>query len=238
MRSKKGSRSGGDDVGSEYSGSRPAAALNDVNRRSHWDEVYALRPAARLGWYRRHLEISRDWIAALRLPLDAPIIDAGSGVASLVDDLLAAGHCDLTLVDIAAEALAATRRRLGASASRVRWLCGDITALALPRAHFALWHDRAVFHFLVEPGERDRYLSRLGHALAPGGTLIIGAFAPEAPPRCSGLPVQRYTADQLAATLGRRFRLQHRQRALHVTPGGVEQMYVYAQFQYLGADIS
>lgn len=209
-----------------------------MNTKEHWENVYRTRPAARLGWHTAHLERSLAWIRELDLPPEAPILDVGSGVSTLVDDLLAAGYRDLTLVDIAAEALAATRRRLGHAAGAVHWLCGDITALDLPRSHFALWHDRAVFHFLVESEARERYLDRLRHALQPGGRLIIGVFAPEAPPRCSGLPVERYTVEKLATTFGGAFRLERQQKELHVTPGGVEQMYLYAQFRYLGAEKS
>jgi SAM-dependent methyltransferase len=111
------------------------------------------------------------------------------------------------------------------------WLSGDITNYRLPANQFDLWHDRAVLHFLVDPPDRDGYLDNLRRALRPGGHAIIGLFAPEAPPKCSGLPVQRYEHDTLAETLGHEFELQQHHKEMHVTPGGVEQMYLYCQFR-------
>ena len=64
----------------------------------------------------------------------------------------------------------------------------------------------------------------------PGGDLILGTFAPEAPPKCSGLPVQRYTPEELANTLGGHFELKRHHKEPHMTPGGLEQMYLYCHF--------
>ena len=113
------------------------------------------------------------------------------------------------------------------------WLSGDITAYRLPANQFDLWHDRAVLHFLTDPADRDAYLANLQRALKPGGHAIIGLFAPAAPPKCSGLPVQRYERDALEAALGDGFQLQQHHKEMHVTPGGVEQMYLYCLFRKL-----
>ncbi|MFC1535365.1 hypothetical protein ACFL7M_18610 [Thermodesulfobacteriota bacterium] len=105
-----------------------------------------------------------------------------------------------------------------------------MTSVPLAAHHYDLWHDRAVFHFLTDPEQRQQYRNNLLKALRPGGHLVIGTFAPEAPPRCSGLPVERYSADKLESTLGEEFELKRHDKELHVTPSRVEQMYLYCHF--------
>lgn len=135
------------------------------------------------------------------------------------------------MLDISAIALEQSKRRLADRAQLVTWLVGDVTTIELPEHHFELWHDRAVFHFLTDKDERQRYRDQLLAALRPGGHLVIGTFAPEAPPKCSGLPVQRYDLELLANMLGAKFELVRHHKERHMTPGGIEQMYLYCLFR-------
>ncbi len=199
--------------------------------KTHWEKVYASKPSDRLGWYEAHLRTSLAWIAELGLTGNAPIIDVGGGASTLVDDLLDARHCAVTVLDISGPALASSRSRLGSRADLVVWLEDDITTVDLPDHYFALWHDRAVFHFLTTPELRAAYRENLARALKPGGDVLIATFAPEAPPTCSGLPVQRYSPEQLQDALGARLLLRRHKKELHITPGGVEQMYLYCHFR-------
>jgi SAM-dependent methyltransferase len=202
-----------------------------MSRREHWEQVYSGKPPDRLGWYKPRLQTSLDWITDLSLDANAPIIDVGGGASTLVDDLLERGYSAITVLDLAAPALDLIKARLGAKGAAVNWLCGDVTQVELAENVFELWHDRAVFHFLTEADDRERYRENLCKALRPGGHVIIGTFAPEAPPRCSGLPVQRYDLERLRETLGDAFELRRQQKEMHVTPGGVEQMYLYCEFR-------
>ncbi len=202
-----------------------------MGRREHWEQVYSGKPPDRLGWYKPRLQTSLDWITDLSLDANAPIIDVGGGASTLVDDLLERGYSALTVLDLAAPALDLIKARLGAKGAAVNWLCGDVTQVEFAENVFELWHDRAVFHFLTEADDRERYRENLCKALRPGGHVIIGTFAPEAPPRCSGLPVQRYDLERLRETLGDAFELRRQQKEMHVTPGGVEQMYLYCEFR-------
>jgi SAM-dependent methyltransferase len=202
-----------------------------VNQRKHWEEVYMNKPAEKLGWYEPHLQISLKWIKELGLSKDASIIDVGGGASTLIDDLLLDNNTAVTVLDLSGKALSAAKARLDIRAETVTWLTGDITSIDLPEGYYDLWHDRAVFHFLTSPGRREQYRKNLLKALKPGGYLIIGTFAPEAPPKCSGLPVQRYSVEQLQNSLGDEFELQQHLKELHVTPGGVDQIYLYCQFR-------
>lgn len=205
--------------------------MNDY--RAHWNQAYSSKSTDRLGWYRSELETPLAWIRQLNLDLDTPIVDVGGGASTLVDDLLCLGYRAVTVLDISQHALAIAQARLGERAAAVTWLETDITSVELSGNNFQLWHDRAVFHFLTLPEQRKSYRHNLQFALRPAGHLIIGTFAPEAPPSCSGLPVQRYTSDSLAAEFGSELRLVQHRYEMHVTPGGVEQMYLYCHFQRL-----
>ncbi len=200
-------------------------------QREHWEKVYLTNSPDKLGWYKPHLETSLKWIKELDLSKDSNIIDVGGGASTLVDDLQNEEYRSITVVDLSKKALALAKERLGERAELVTWLEEDITSVPLAARHYDLWHDRAVFHFLTATEQRQQYRHNLVKALRPGGHLIIATFAPEAPPKCSGLPVERYTADKLESTLGAQFELKRHDKELHITPGGVEQMYLYCHFR-------
>jgi SAM-dependent methyltransferase len=202
-----------------------------MNLKAHWEQAYADRPPEQLGWYRPRLESSLALIAAAGLRKDQPLIDVGGGASTLVDDLLALGYERITVADLSDAALERARRRLGDRAEAVTWMSADMLTAELPAAGYDLWHDRAVFHFLTAAADRAAYLAQLRHALGPGGQAIFGVFAPEAPPRCSGLEVRRYTPEGLRDEIGSGFVLLEQRSERHVTPGGVEQAYVYCRFR-------
>src|SRR5699024_8950330 len=128
-------------------------------------------------------------------PAPAAVIDVGGGASVLVDNLLQAGYARPTVLDVSAAALDASRHRLGMQAADVCWLEGDITRVPLPVSAFDVWHDRAVFHFLVDPLARRCYRKQIRAALRPAGIAVMATFAADGPKRCSGLPTCRYTAD-------------------------------------------
>jgi SAM-dependent methyltransferase len=143
---------------------------------------------------------------------------------------LDAGFQRLTVLDISKAALQRSRARLGERADLIQWVASDVTEAEL-EGQFDVWHDRAVFHFLTSPDDRQRYQTRLRNALAPGGRAIIATFGPQGPTHCSGLPVQRYDAEGLHQELGHGFHLQNCEVTTHVTPSGKTQQFVYASFR-------
>jgi SAM-dependent methyltransferase len=202
-----------------------------MSAREHWDDVYLRKQPTEVSWFRPHLEVSLRFIDGAGLARDAAIIDVGGGASTLVDDLLARGFTNLTVLDVSARALDAAKARLGPAAAQVRWLVADATQVALPPAHYELWHDRAVFHFLREEAQRRRYRDLLRSAVKPGGHVVIGTFGPEGPDRCSGLEVARYDPASLGAELGRGFEPIGDATELHQTPWGSRQQFVYAHFR-------
>ena len=202
-----------------------------MNGREHWDEVYERRAPNQVSWYRLHLERSLQIIELAGLPADAAIIDVGGGASTLVDDLLDRGYSRLTVLDISSKAIASAQARLGARAATVTWLVGDITRLELPEHQFDLWHDRAVFHFLQSEKARGCYVGAVRRALKPGGRIVVATFGPAGPERCSGLPVTRYSADELHGQFGAAFLELSSFTEVHQTPGGAEQDFVYCYWK-------
>jgi SAM-dependent methyltransferase len=154
-------------------------------------------------------------------------IDIGGGESTLVDDLLARGYEDLTVLDISSIAIEVAQRRLGDAAKMVRWIAGDITNVNLPPQSYNFWHDRAVFHFLTTADERSAYVRQVEKAVRSGGNLLISTFGPEGPTKCSGLEVVRYDADSLHREFGMRFRLLESFKEVHNTPFGTTQQFLY-----------
>jgi len=200
-----------------------------MTTKTHWEAVYETKAADAVSWYAPHLNASLQYIhrAAPGKGKDAAIIDVGGGESTLVDDLLAAGYGKLTVVDISATALKATQHRLGPKGAAVRWIAADALSADLPAAAFDVWHDRAVFHFLTSDEQRQRYVEQALKALKPGGFAIVGTFGPQGPDKCSGLPVARYSADELHDTFGEPFELLDSSIELHTTPWGTRQQFVY-----------
>jgi SAM-dependent methyltransferase len=203
--------------------------------RTHWDNVYREKGLAQTSWFSPRLETSLRLIDAIDPGPATPVIDIGGGRSTLVDDLLARDFTDITVLDVAEPALSESRQRLGSSAARVTWLVADIADASLPHAHFGLWHDRAVFHFLVDAAARGRYVALASDAVAPGGYAIIATFAPDGPERCSGLPVARYDADALAECFAPAFERVSDGRELHRTPWDSEQAFTYVVLRRVAA---
>ncbi|MGH8415230.1 MAG: class I SAM-dependent methyltransferase, partial [Gammaproteobacteria bacterium] len=176
-------------------------------------------------------EISLELIRTAGVRKTDALIDVGGGASRLVDALLAEGFTDVSVLDVAEPALLKAKTRLGHFATQVHWITEDITQWQ-PRRKYRLWHDRAVFHFLTDAAERAAYRKNLETALLPGGTAIIASFSLEGPERCSGLPVQRYSPDTLAAELGPRLKLTEQRAEAHLTPAGRTQHFQYSVFEY------
>ncbi|SNR88304.1 class I SAM-dependent methyltransferase [Hymenobacter mucosus] len=200
--------------------------------RQHWEALYAAKQPHEMSWTQPVPATSLAFIQALALPRHAPILDVGGGDSRLVDFLLADGYQDLTVLDISGRALANVRQRLGAAGQAVHWLEADIRTVE-PDRRYALWHDRAAFHFLINPAEVGRYLETARQALLPGGYLVLGAFALDGPGRCSGLPVRQYNEASLTAQMPAGFARLRCQSAVHTTPFDTNQPFVFCAFRRL-----
>ena len=197
--------------------------------QTHWDAVYEKKQPSEVSWYEPRPEKSLELIRSAGVRLTDPIIDVGAGASLLVDELLAAGYRDLTVLDVSAAALDRLRHRLGTAAASVTLVHEDVNAFR-PTRRYALWHDRAVFHFLVEREDRERYVEALRQAVGSSGHVLLATFGPAGPERCSGLPTTRYDAASLAAELGAEFQLVGSSLVVHRTPAGAQQQFLYCSF--------
>src|SRR3954451_19173813 len=157
-----------------------------------WDLVFRTKDTHQVSWYQDTHGTS------LRLIADTPgsVIDVRAGISTLVDDLLANGRTDLTVLDISESALELTRRRL---ANRAGWSVSrsPTSSTGCHSAATRLWHDRAVFHFLTDVADQSGYVDLATRAVSPGGTLVLGTLAKEGPTHCSGLPTARNSAESV-----------------------------------------
>jgi trans-aconitate methyltransferase len=197
------------------------------NRAAHWQEVHAEKGAGEVSWWQEPDSLWLDLVERTGVAAADPVIDVGAGASLLVDALLDRGFADVTVLDVAPAALDRVRERLGARASAVHLVAADVTQWRGDRP-YALWHDRAVLHFLTDQDDQDAYVASLLANLAPGGAAILATFAPDGPQTCSGLPVRRYAADELVALVGEGFALEHSERRVHTTPWGGEQPFTVA----------
>jgi len=60
------------------------------------------------------------------------------------------------------------------------WFAADVTTFT-PSHQFALWHDRAVFHFLTDKADREKYVETMKRTLTPEGHAVIATFGIDGP---------------------------------------------------------
>jgi SAM-dependent methyltransferase len=198
-----------------------------ANPTEHWNDVYGRKRPDEVSWYAAHLERSLAFVDGAQLGPESAILDVGGGASTLVDDLLARGHRDVSVLDLSGAALRTARRRLGDAAAGARWLEGDVTGFPFAEHAYDFWHDRAVFHFLGTPQARAAYVAQVRRALKPGGHVLVATFGPLGPLQCSGLEVMRYSPDGLHAEFGDDFVKVDSVTEVHQTPWGAAQQFVY-----------
>jgi SAM-dependent methyltransferase len=195
------------------------------DRQQHWDGVYSRLGETEVSWYEAEPAESLRLLRSAGVTAADSVIDAGAGSSRLVESLLAQGFTDLTALDVSAKALAKTRQRMNAvAAERIQWITADLLTWR-PQRRWAVWHDRAVFHFLTDPDDQRRYRELLTGALSPRGVAVIGCFAEDGPTQCSGLPTARHSREEIAEQFGPEFKIIEQSRSEHRTPSGGSQSF-------------
>jgi ubiquinone/menaquinone biosynthesis C-methylase UbiE len=198
--------------------------------KDHWEKIYTSRTDDQLSWHQQQLGASYQLIIELAKP-GSSVIDVGGGSSPLTAQLVTDGFKPVTVLDISKAALERAQKRIAPSLkSQIDWRVGDILEdPELPPCD--VWHDRAVFHFLVGPGDQARYVALARRTVKQHGILIVGTFASDGPEKCSGLPVHRYDGDSLAKVFGEEFDLRRTVTEEHITPSGVRQPFVYVAME-------
>jgi SAM-dependent methyltransferase len=205
-----------------------------MERAAHWEQVYRTKGPDQVSWYQAEARLSRTLIERVAPDRASRVIDIGAGASTLVDGLLESGYRNLTVVDLSASALAISQQRLGDAAVDVTWQAADVLTVEFPVQPFDVWHDRAVFHFLTDAGDRARYVQQVRRAVRAGGHVLIATFAEDGPTRCSGLDVVRYSPMALHAEFGEHFALIESHREEHRTPSGATQAFSYCVCRVAG----
>lgn len=205
-------------------------AMDTIEQTNRWDWLYATRALDTLGWYEPRPTTSLGLIDEAVAAGARSIVDVGGGGSFLVDHLVDLGLDRVTVVDVSEAGMAVAKHRLGPRAASVEWVVGDLAELT-DVGMADLWHDRAAFHFLLEPAERANYAALATRTVPEGGHAIVATFAEDGPERCSGMPIQRYDARSLAAVFHPAFRLTGEHRYSHHTPAGVEQRFLYVTLE-------
>lgn len=198
--------------------------------KKHWEDIYTKKGPQEVSWFQAMPAVSLDLFSEYRVPKQARIIDVGGGDSLLVDHLLDRGFTDVTVLDISGKALGKAQERLGARATQVQWIEADASSFDAPKP-FDVWHDRAVFHFLTSEAEVDRYIEGLARLLKPGGLLILATFSESGPEKCSGIPVHRYSEEEMIARLQK---VCDRIKCFtidHVTPFDTVQNFLFCAFR-------
>lgn len=197
------------------------------NEKAHWEEVYKSKTPEQVSWTQTKPVHSLQFIENSKLPKDAKIIDIGGGDSNLVDFLLEQGYTDITVMDISKNALLRAQARLGERANQVKWIESNVVDFK-PTEKYALWHDRAVFHFLTTPQDIAAYQAIVNDAVTD--VLVMATFSKNGPLRCSGLDIQQYNSEDLTAVFAEEFTLNNSLYDDHITPFDTKQNFVYCQF--------
>jgi 2-polyprenyl-3-methyl-5-hydroxy-6-metoxy-1,4-benzoquinol methylase len=199
------------------------------NRKDHWERVYQKHSPTEVGWYQAYPERSLKLIHNTGAGIDSNIIDVGGGTSMLSEHLLDQGYKKLAVLDISGNSIERAKSQLGEKSREINWIEADVTKYNF-MDQYDIWHDRAVFHFLTKAEDRIGYINSLNQALKLNGHLIIATFSIDAPPKCSGLSVVRYSQDTLESELGDNFILTEALMEDHVTPSGIKQNFVFCRF--------
>ncbi|MQW58658.1 class I SAM-dependent methyltransferase [Sinorhizobium meliloti] len=203
--------------------------MTGFDAEAHWENVYRSKGEVEVSWFEETPALSIRLLQTAGLAPGMAVIDVGGGASRLVDALAQSGDLEVTILDLSTAALEKARARLP-DIPAVKWVVSDVTAWT-PDKKYDLWHDRAAFHFLTSPEDRNAYVRVMDQTLKMGGKAIIGTFAADGPEKCSGLPTMRYEPGELASILAPHFLLLHSQRHQHVTPWGSVQKFQFSIFK-------
>lgn len=204
--------------------------MEQFDRAAHWENIYASKALTEVSWYQAIPKYSLDLIEAYLNEKSAPIIDIGGGDSFLSTVLLEAGYNKITVLDISQKSLERAQERLGKQAANINWIHTDIVNFKAEKA-YALWHDRAAFHFLTQENEVANYAEIAAQAIIPGGILILGTFAVDGPIKCSGIDIQQYDEQKLMDVFGSNFEAIKFERIVHQTPFNTTQNFIFGVFK-------
>jgi hypothetical protein len=86
-------------------------------------------------------------------------------------------------------------------------------------------------HFLVNKEDIKGYFENLKAILKLGGYAIFAEFSMIGATKCAGLPLHRYSVDELSKRLGPSFKIVSHFDYTYINPSGDPRPYIYALFK-------
>ena len=195
--------------------------------KEHWENIYATKGMQEVSWFQKVPTTSLELINQVAKNKQEAIIDIGGGDGFLVDNLLESGYTNITVLDISKNAIDRAIKRLGKLAEKVKWIVADITEF-VPKQEYAIWHDRAVFHFLTKQKDKENYRELLNSAV--DSYFILATFSNYGPSKCSGLEVCSYDKKEMHAFFSVNFSVVSSFIYDHLTPFGTYQSFLFSVF--------
>jgi len=195
--------------------------------KEHWENIYATKGMLEVSWFQKSPTTSLELIRKVAKNKQDAIIDIGGGDGFLVDNLLELGYTDITVLDISKNAIKRAKERLGKLAEKVKWIVADITKF-VPKQEYTIWHDRAVFHFLIEQNGKENYRELVNSVVS--GYFILATFSEQGPNKCSGLEICNYGKQDMQAFFSVNFRMTSSFKYNHLTPFGTYQNFIFSVF--------
>lgn len=194
--------------------------------KEHWEKVYKTKQDNEVSWYQESPATSIQLVKKYAGDNKANIIDVGGGNSNFSIQLLSDRYNNLNVLDISEESLNRTQSKLKEQAKNINWFVSDILDF-IPNTEYDLWHDRAVFHFLTERGDIEKYVQKLDKGLQQNGIFILATFSKKGPKKCSGLDISQYSSEELNDVFGDKFELLESFTEEHVTPFETSQDFIY-----------
>lgn len=206
-----------------------------TNNKSHWENVFSTKSQNEVSWTQDYPKTSIDYIESLNLPKSANIIDVGGGDSNLVDALLEKGYENIWVLDISETALDKAKKRLVNKADNVKWIVSNIVEFESD-IRFDFWHDRAVFHFLTETSDIEKYVDIVCNLVAEDGGFLLGTFSQNGPKKCSGLNITQYNDIKMKETFEQRFQSVKCFSEDHITPFNTVQNFQFCGFKKINLE--
>ena len=197
-----------------------------MSTKSHWEKIYSEKSPQEVSWTQEIPETSIEFFNELKLSKTSPIIDIGGGESKFVDYLLEEGYQNISVLDISENALKRAKDRLGEKSINIEWIVCDINDFN-PKKKYALWHDRAVFHFLTSDIDINRYVENVK---LYAENFIIGSFSTSGPKKCSGLDITQYDKSLLSKLFEEFMAFKKVEHINHITPFKTTQNFIFCSF--------
>ena len=198
--------------------------------KSHWENIYSSKNEDGVSWFQEYPKTSINLIEKYSSNKSISIIDIGSGRSRILKNLIENEYENLTYLDISQEASFKSKISLGNKQDLVQWHVVNVLDFNADN-NFAIWHDRAVFHFLISKDDVEKYKQVALKNIVQGGYLILGTFSENGPEKCSGLNVSRYSPESLKKIFNPEFKMIESFTIDHKTPFDTSQNFLFSIFK-------